>query len=81
MASGEAIRIGTTAPPSVAGQDIFYAGSSFGTAIATDKTALLPGNTATFANYTSYVDGINGVMVDLADGPPTTFRWRIFPLP
>ena len=34
-------------------------------AIATDKTALLPGQTATFANYTSYSRGINGIMVDI----------------
>ena len=34
-------------------------------AIATDKTALLPGQTATFANYTSYHRGINGVMIDV----------------
>jgi hypothetical protein len=30
------------------------------------KTALLPGQTATFANYTSYSRGINGIMVDIA---------------
>ena len=35
-------------------------------AIAPDKAALLPGRTATFANYTSYVRGINGVMIDVA---------------
>jgi len=35
-------------------------------AIAPDKTALLPGRTATFANYTSYSDGINGIMIDVA---------------
>jgi hypothetical protein len=34
-------------------------------AIATDKTALLPGQTGTFANYTSYPRGINGIMVDV----------------
>jgi hypothetical protein len=34
-------------------------------AIATDKTALLPGQTGTFANYTSYPRGINGIMVDI----------------
>ena len=34
-------------------------------AIATDKQALLPGETATFANYTSYHRGINGIMVDI----------------
>ncbi len=31
-----------------------------------DKTALLPGETATLANYTSYSRGINGIMVDIA---------------
>ena len=56
---------------------IFYNNSSFDgnstainsaddAAIATDKSALLPGSTATFANYTSYSKGINGIMVDMA---------------
>jgi len=30
------------------------------------KDALLPGQTATFANYTSYSKGINGIIVDIA---------------
>ncbi|MBN2474517.1 MAG: lamin tail domain-containing protein [Pirellulales bacterium] len=30
------------------------------------KTALLPGETATFQNYTSYARGVNGIMVDIA---------------
>ncbi|NJL30123.1 MAG: hypothetical protein HC898_00010 [Phycisphaerales bacterium] len=34
-------------------------------AIATDKQALRPGQTATFANYSSYHRGINGLMFDL----------------
>jgi hypothetical protein len=34
-------------------------------AIATDKVALLPGGAATFASYTSYIRGLNGIMVDL----------------
>ncbi|MBN2473427.1 MAG: Ig-like domain-containing protein [Pirellulales bacterium] len=34
-------------------------------AIAIDKQALLPGQTATFANYTSYSRGINGIMIDV----------------
>ena len=29
------------------------------------KVALLPGGTATFANYTSYSRGINGIMIDI----------------
>jgi hypothetical protein len=40
-------------------------------AIATDKSPLLPGGTATFANYTSYSRGINGLMLDLAGLPST----------
>jgi len=40
-------------------------------AIASDKTALLPGRTTAFANYTSYGRGINGVMVDI-DSPRRT---------
>ncbi len=42
-------------------------------AIASDKQALLPGQTATFANYTSFSRGINGMMIDVADlaGTPT----------
>ena len=42
-------------------------------AISPDKQALLPGQTATFANYTSYSRGINGIMVDI-DGPVETPR-------
>jgi len=41
-------------------------------AIAPDKAALLPGETATVANYTNYIQGINGLMIDvvgLVDGP------------
>lgn len=49
--------------------------------IATDKTALLPGGTATFANYTSYLRGINGIMVDVADVAGTVtaadFEFRV----
>jgi hypothetical protein len=40
-------------------------------AIAPDKKALLPGETTTFANYTSYNRGINGIMIDIADLPGT----------
>ncbi len=62
---------------SIAGRHLFYNNSSFdggnasanaadNGAIATDKTALLPGQIATEGNYTSYTRGINGIMVDLA---------------
>ena len=42
-------------------------------AMAIDKSALLPGSNASFANYTSYSCGINGLMLDIADltGTPT----------
>jgi len=55
----------------VVGRYLFYAGSSFDgpgnsdNAIATDKSALLPGQTATFNNYSSYDRGINGIMIDV----------------
>ena len=42
-------------------------GGSDLTAVALDKKALRPGQTATFANYTSYTKGINGLIVDLFD--------------
>lgn len=45
-------------------------GVSDDAAIATDKSALLPGGTATFANYTSYSKGINSIMFDIT-GTPT----------
>ncbi len=61
----------------VVGRLVFYNSSAFDghdpaantrddAAIASDKVALLPGQTATFANYTSYSRGINGIMVDVA---------------
>jgi hypothetical protein len=67
-------------PATVAGRRVFYNRSAFDGnnaganaaddgAVATDKVALLPGGTATFANYTSYSRGINGIMVDIAGLP------------
>ena len=67
--------------PTVVGRHVFYNNSYWDTpsaehptatdndAIAADKTALLPGQTATAANYTSYSRGINGIMVDVASRP------------
>ena len=72
----------------VVGRYVFYNNSKFdgnnasvGTsddaAIATDKQALLPGRAASFANYTSYSKGINGIMIDVSGlvasqlSPPT----------
>ncbi|MCP5527153.1 MAG: hypothetical protein H7A47_10155 [Verrucomicrobiales bacterium] len=42
-------------------------------AIAPDKSALLPGGIGSYANYTSYSRGLNGIMVDIAGlaGTPT----------
>jgi len=50
-------------------------------AIATDKSALLPNQTASFANYTGYSRGLNGLMIDIRDLPgiPTVddFAFRV----
>ncbi len=60
-------------------RSVFYNNSSFDrntvfideirdpNAIATDKQPLFNGQTATFANYTSYSKGINGVVIDVAN--------------
>jgi regulation of enolase protein 1 (concanavalin A-like superfamily) len=66
---------------SIAARKIFYnnasgtnlssAGPATG-AIAVDKAALLPGQASTFQNYTSYLHGVNGVIVDIADLPQST---------
>ncbi|NQU26506.1 MAG: hypothetical protein HQ567_34905 [Candidatus Nealsonbacteria bacterium] len=65
------------------GGQLLYEGSAFDSgeledkeladddAVATDKIALLPGETASFANYTSYHRGINGLMVDVPGGGET----------
>jgi len=46
------------------GHDV-NANSNDDQAIDVDKKALLPDGTASFENYTSYTNGINGVMVDV----------------
>lgn len=77
----------------VVGRELFYNNSSFDgnnpaltasddLAVATDKTALLPGGTASFANYSSYSRGINGVRIDIAGLPSWTlglddFEFRV----
>ena len=60
---GEAEQLDTTV---VTGRHVFYNNSSFGATIAQDKTALRPGEQASFANYTSYANGINGIVIDVA---------------
>ena len=67
---GAAADIGAFETSGPANQCMFYKGSAYDAvsddaAVATDKTPLLPGHTATFANYTSYVHGITGMMIDL----------------
>ncbi len=78
----------------IAGRHVFYNNSAFDGrspdadaaddgAVAPDKTPLMPGETATFANYTSYDRGINGLMIDVAglpdDATPTAadFEFRV----
>jgi len=73
------VEFATPTETTVVGRHVFYNDSTFDdgpaanatddAAIATDKTALLPGEVARFANYTSYTQGINGIMVDLAGLP------------
>ena len=69
------------ATPAVVGRHVFYNNSAFDgrsaapgpaddNAVAVGKVALRPGEgPATFANYTSYSKGINGVMVDVRNLP------------
>jgi hypothetical protein len=65
---------------SVADRHVFYnnsawdgndpaAGLADDGAIAADKQVLLPGGPVSFANYSSYSRGINGIMVDVAGHP------------
>ena len=60
---GTAEQLDTTV---ITGRHVFYNDSAFGNTIASDKTALRPGEQATFANYTSYAKGINGIIIDVA---------------
>ena len=63
--------------PTVIGRYLFYNNSGFDgydlavndaddAAIDATKQALLTGQTATFANYSSYARGLNGIMLDIA---------------
>jgi L-ascorbate metabolism protein UlaG (beta-lactamase superfamily) len=55
------------------------AGSGDDAAIAADKTRLLPGQTATFDNYSSYDKGINALAVDLRNlGPSASVADFVF---
>ncbi len=70
-------------PVAIEGRWLFYNRSSFDgnsaaanaaddAAIATDKQALRPGATASFANYSGFSLGLNGIMIDVS-GLPTEF--------
>ena len=93
LGQGPAIAMNST----VVDRHVFYNNSAFDTvsddgAIAPSpqnandsllgKTALLPDQTASFINYTSFSKGINGIMIDMADRPDTTltrgdFEFRV----
>ena len=74
----KAIRIRqVAAPATISARHVFYNNSFFDgkdpaanasddAAIDPGKSALLPGQRATFSNFTSYSRGLNGVMVDVA---------------
>jgi len=64
----------------VVGRHVFYNNSSFDgndgaanadddLAVASDKRALLPGEVAGLANYTSFDRGVNGIMIDIEGLP------------
>jgi hypothetical protein len=72
-------------PPAarVVGRRVFYNNSAFDGgstaadarddgAIAPDKQALLPGQRASFLNYTSYARGLNGIIIDVRNLPQGT---------
>jgi ELWxxDGT repeat protein len=70
-------------PAAVVGRHVFYNDSAFDgsnpapnaaddDALATDKTALRPGQAASFANVTGYTRGINGLMIDFSGDLPLT---------
>ncbi len=74
----------------IAGRYVFYNNSSWDDtaaaeaadddAIAPDKEALLPGQTAEFKHYTSYVNGLNGIMIDIhwTEGPIDDLDYFVF---
>ena len=75
-------------PPAVSGRFVFYNQSAFDGndvsanaaddgAIATDKAPLLPGGVATFANYTSFSHGLNGLMASTSARRSTASTWTI----
>jgi len=87
----DTFRVTVTAVPDVIGRHVFYNNSAFDessgspglsndTAIA-DTSLLLPGQTASGANYTSYKRGLNGLLIDFDALPvapaASDFRFQI----
>jgi RHS repeat-associated protein len=78
----------TTVTPGVAGRFVFYnnsgldgndaAANTADAAAIAGKHPLLPGQTATFANVSSYDRGINGVMVDVTGAAGLTLNDFVF---
>ena len=63
------------AASTIAARSVLYGGAtgaSASTSLATDKTPLLPGQSSTFANYTNYSLGLNGIVVDINGLPAAT---------
>jgi glucose/arabinose dehydrogenase len=82
--SGSIFRFASgSVPATMLEQGVTYGGSSFAeTEFAPDKFPLSPGQTATFANYTSYSRGLNRVAFDIQGIPSTTlassdFEFRV----
>ena len=59
------VNVPETPTTHVMNRGVSYGGSDYGVAVAPDKSVLLHGETATFANYSSYVHGINELIVDV----------------
>jgi hypothetical protein len=62
------------AEASILTRGIFYSGATGQSASTSlsDKVALLPGQSSTFANYSNYARGLNGLVVDVSGLPLTT---------
>jgi len=58
----------------IATRGLMYVGATGASALAsmaTDKLPLLPGQSSTFANYTNYSRGLNGLVIDVVGLPAT----------
>jgi Bacterial Ig domain/Dockerin type I domain len=67
--------VNITVSATISQRGLVYAGatgSSASTSLATDKVPLLPGQSSTYANYTNYSKGLNGVVLDVAGLPAAT---------